>query len=163
MELDPVQGKFRMRQPHDDIISAPGRHLEFTAVEPAHQRMIPGGHKGGRGVFENVPAVMEDPAGFAVDRYGCLQGGTPERFIHALHAEANTQDGDFLTKGFDQRDRDTRVAGVLWPGADQDIIGLKAPGLGQGYFITPVHIDDQGVLHEHLYEVVGKGIVVIYY
>ena len=101
----------------------------------AVKAMIEGG-RGGK-VLNPVPRKHKR---FQDDTVGGLKQlieGDPEK-IAALHVE------------------DAGVAGVPWPGADQDVIGLKAFDLVQGYFVAPVHMDAEAVLHEHLHQIVGE-------
>jgi len=96
-----------------------------------------------------------------VHRNRCSNGFAAKRLIDALHAQTYAEDGPPAAKGSDEGNRDPGVGRIFGTGADKHIVRIKYFNLIQRDLITPVYLDIQVVVFEHLNEIVGKRIIII--
>lgn len=105
---------------------------------------------------------MTDNACLAVHRIRRIYGPASEGLVDALHAQTDAQYGDPVGKAFDKGHGYARMGRVPGAGADKYIIRGQVLCLAKGYHVSPVHMDAEIIGHEHLNEIICKGIVIIY-
>lgn len=86
---------------------------------------------------------------------------TAEGLVYALHSQAHAQDRDFAAKGLNQLNRDPRMGRVFGSWTNKDVIRLKRVDFFYRYLVTSMHINIEDIVHKHLHQIVGKGIVII--
>jgi len=162
MKLHPVQRKLGMGHPHDDPVRRMGGQVQGGVRGRLHrQGMIPGGPKGRGNPLKKALIPVMHPAGFSVHRDRGPHRAAAEYFIDALHPQADPQGRGVPAKGLNQVHRNSRMDRVFGSGADQNVIRPEIFCLFHGNFITPEHPDMEGIMPEHLNQIVSERIVIV--
>ncbi len=114
----------------------------------------------GDSLKKGVPTVV-DVAGLAVHGKRCANGLAAKGFIHALHAQTDTQNRNLAGQGGYHRGGNTGKLRRLGAGAYQDIIRGCLFNVGDGNPITAMHGDIKVEHGKQLHQVVGEGIIII--
>jgi hypothetical protein len=161
MKLDPMKRKQGVGYPHDHTVLALGRNQQLIPFQPNNQRMVAGRGKRRRDVLEKPLMMMLDETCLPVHGNGGLNGFPSKRLVNTLHSQAHSQDRDSAAKGLYQFDRDPRMGRVFGSRTDEDVIRVKCFDFFYGYLVTSMHANIKVIVHEHLHQIVGKGIVII--
>src|SRR5437867_9532437 len=112
---------------------------------------------------EQPPAVVVDERRLAVHDARRAHDRPAEGGADRLMAQADAEDGDRAGEALDEGHRDARLARGARPGRDDDAVGTERRHLVEGDRIVAADVEVGAELAEVLDEVVGEGVVVVYY
>src|SRR5579862_1634406 len=163
MELDAVNGKRLVSQPHYLILGRGGGDFENIGkrLPPHDEGMVPRRLERAWQPREDARAIVEDGGCLAVHEPVRADDFAAEHIPDALVAEAYAKDRRRLPEAPDDVVADARLPRRARPGRDADALGFHFRDLVRRDFVVPLDDHLRAQFPEVLHQVVGEGVVVI--